>query len=140
MWGSMGFDGEGSKKLMEWGGPWHISQSGVFGPFGRFGPFETVVVCSFLKFFFFFFLLCVLYIGFYAWAWAQPFPISSKYLWFLGKKLHELGKIVNNCNLETYRGIKINNLRADSISPIVSLLWKRKLHTGRNFNHRHTRA
>ena len=65
--------------------------------------------------FFFFFLLCVLYIGFYAWAWAQLFPISSKYLWFLGKKLHELGKIVNNCNLETYRGIKINNLRADSI-------------------------
>ena len=90
--------------------------------------------------FFFCFLLCVLYIGFYAWAWAQPFSISSKYLWFLGKKLHELGKIVNNCNLETYRGIKINNLRADSISPIVSLLWKRKLHTGRNFNHRHTRV
>ena len=59
MWGSMGFDGEGSKKLMEWGGPWHISQSGVFGPFGRFGPFETVVVCSFLKFFFFFFFCSV---------------------------------------------------------------------------------
>ena len=59
MWGSMGFDGDGSKKLMEWEGPWHISQIGVFGPFGRFGPFETVVVCSFLKFFFFFFFaLC----------------------------------------------------------------------------------
>ena len=58
MWGSMGFDGEGSKKLMEWGGPWHISQSGVFGPFGRFGPFETVVVYCFLKFFFFLLFFC----------------------------------------------------------------------------------
>ena len=60
--------GRVKKNGMEGGGPWYINHSGVFGPFGRFGPFETVVVCSFLKFFFFFFLLCVLYIGFYAWA------------------------------------------------------------------------
>ena len=46
---------------------------------------------------------------------ARPFSISNKQLWFLEKEFHELGKIVNNYNLETYRVIKIINLSADWI-------------------------